>query len=604
MKNNLFALSGIFIICASVSCTMNDQKKSDTISGVRLTVLNSLERIGQVDELSGKDEAVIKAAKNEYESFQVVVGAGDKNIRVIRAEMSDLTGDAGTIGKENITLFREEYTRVRQSSELAQLAPGLYPDPLVPFINQVTGKLIEPFRQERKRWGDPMLSFGYQMYGIPFQVWKGQNQPLWVDVHIPANAAAGEYSGTFTVEMSKSVEVWGAEPDILDNTVYTIPVHLTVWDFTLPDGPTHSNHFGSFRDVAKVFGVAPSSTAFDSIEMEYCKMMAQHRLNPPLPQSILPEVNPDGSLRIDPARTEALTRFINDLHLTDFEIPRAPFHDMTTANRDKATRYYQDYWKYLQNNGWDKMSYLYMWDEPNLSENYQMVNDLGELVHNAVPAMKILVVEQPYTQDPSWPTMDKAIDIWCPLFGFLDRDSTNHRIAQGDEVWSYTALSQRTPQYHPEYEKMKSKDSPYWHIDALLTSYRTPTWMNYQYNVTGLLYWSVVTITRTAMGVSDPWFSPSFNDGGGTFNGGGHLMYPGIPCGIRGPVSCIRFKNIRESMEDYEYLALLEKQAGREAVLNFVNEIAPNWWETSEDPEQILAVRERLALEILKGTKK
>ena len=73
---------------------------------VRLTVLNSLERIGQNQPLFGGTQAIIKAAKNEVESFQVVVGAIQKNVRVVKAEMSDLTGNAGTIGKENIGLFR------------------------------------------------------------------------------------------------------------------------------------------------------------------------------------------------------------------------------------------------------------------------------------------------------------------------------------------------------------------------------------------------------------------------------------------------------------------------------------------------------------------
>ena len=564
---------------------------------VKLTALTGLERIQQDEPLIGTSIAYIKAAKNEVESFQVVIGAIQKNITVVNAEMSDLTGDAGTIGKENITLYREEYIRVRRPSLRAQLPPGLYPDPLVPFINQVTGEPIEPFRRHQARWGDPVTYTGYQMFAVPFYVWKGQNQPVWVDVYVPKNAAPGEYKGTFTITMRQSTPVFGPVNDSVKNLTASIPVNLTVWDFTLPDGPTHRNHFGHFRGVARMFDVDLNSDEFKEIEMNYCKMMAEHRIHPPLPASLMPEVNPDGSLNITPERHEALKRFLEEFHVTDFEIPRAPIRDMTTINRDKALRYYRDYYKYVKDNGWDKQSYVYMLDEPNLKENYEEVLELGALVKEAAPELKRLVVEQTYKQDPDWPDMDPAIDIWCPLFAFIDPVSINEKIANGDEVWSYTALSQRAPRYHPDYENVKDYDSPYWHFDALLTSYRTPTWMNYNYNINGLLYWSVTTLNSSLTGVYDPWFIPTFRDGS---NGGGYMMYPGIPCGIKGPVSSIRFKTLRDSMEDYEYFAILEKMIGREEVLKIVSTVAPNWWSTAEDPAVIFAAREKLAAEIVR----
>lgn len=77
-------------------------------------------------------------------------------------------------------------------------------------------------------------------------------------------------------------------------------------------------------------------------------------------------------------------------------------------------------------------------------------------------------------------------------------------------------------------------------------------------------------------------------------------MYPGVPCGINGPVSSIRLKNLREAMEDYEYFHIYEKLAGRDAVLKIVSKIAPNWWATSTSPKEILLARETIAQEIMK----
>jgi len=58
-------------------------------------------------------------------------------------------------------------------------------------------------------------------------------------------------------------------------------------------------------------------------------------------------------------------------------------------------------------------------------------------------------------------------------------------------------------------------------------------------------------------------------------------------------------KNLRDGMEDYEYLALLEELAGRKAVRRIVDMVAPNWWDCSKDWRQFLAAREELAEQIL-----
>jgi len=144
---NSFAL---LIMSLSIGFGLSSCAKKIGNPEARLTVLTSMERIGQDQQLFGEAQAAISAAKNEVESFQVVVGAVQKNVRVMQADISDLTGNAGTIKKDNIRLYREEYARVRRSSPRAQLPPGLYADPLVPFINPVTGKPIEPFNQHRK----------------------------------------------------------------------------------------------------------------------------------------------------------------------------------------------------------------------------------------------------------------------------------------------------------------------------------------------------------------------------------------------------------------------------------------------------------------------
>ena len=585
MKNAIHKTVIFFLILSSFKCSLADER-------MVLTASNSMERIGQNQKIDGATTVKIWSARNEVESFQVVVSAPKENISVIKVEISDLVGPKSSkIKKENIKLFREEYVRVRMSTPRAELPPGLYPDPLVPFINPVTNKPIEPLNRSRKRWGEAITTSGYDMYAIPFEVFKGQNQPIWVDVYIPKSIPVGVYNGQFRV-LAK------------DGISEQIPIIVTIWDFTLPDGPTHRNHFGSFGNIARYFNIKRNSDRFKQIELRYCQAMSDHRINPPIPHYLLPQVNDDGSLKIIPERHQALKEFISKLHVTDFEIPRAPFSRLpsstlrsdyktiSSVNRTKAIRYYREFYKYLKDNDWEEGAYVYMLDEPNLRENYEQVLVLGQLAHEAVPQLKCLVVEQTYLQDPSWPDIDSAVDIWCPLWSFIDRKTINEKIAHDDEVWSYTALVQRSPRYHPQYQTVKDFDPPYWHIDRPMAVYRVPTWINYQYDITGLLYWSTVTT------VIEPWSNPAFAHPR-HYNGGGFLFYPGLPCGIDGPVISMRMKNLRDGMEDYEYFAILEKLTGKKTVKKIVDVIAPNWWDFSKDSNEFLAARKKIAQQIV-----
>jgi hypothetical protein len=584
---------GILAVVAVAVCLWCGAGHSAEPPTFGLTVLNAMERIGQHQAPFGQPAAELCAARNEVESFQVVVAAQQGNLRVTAVTISDLIGPGGArISKDCAQIFREEYVRVRQSTAAAELPPGLYPDALVPLVNPVTGQPIEPLASRQRRWGEPHVITGYDMYAVPFEVWQGQNQALWIDVRVPADARPGVYRGTLRVVVSGSPAA-------------QVPVSLTVWDFTLPDGPTHHNHFGNFRNIVRWFNVKCDSEAYRQIEARYCQAMAEHRLNPPTPSHLLPEVKPDGSLAVDPQRHAALKRFLAEHHVTDIEIPRAPFVSLPSsterpdykavnpAAREKAQRYYRQYYDYLKQNGWDKLAYVYLLDEPNLKENYEQVLVLGQIAHEAAPRLPLLVVEQTYKQDPTWPDIDPAVDIWCPLWGFIDRESIAQKLAHGDQVWSYTALVQRAPRYHPQYAQLKDKHPPYWHIDRPLLVYRVPTWINRQYGITGLLYWSTVTT------VIEPWMNPAFAHPR-HYNGGGYLFYPGTPCGIDGPVASMRLKNIRDGMEDYEYFALLEKRAGAAAVQKIVDRVAPNWWDYARDPATILAARRALAEQILR----
>jgi hypothetical protein len=260
-------------------------------------------------------------------------------------------------------------------------------------------------------------------------------------------------------------------------------------------------------------------------------------------------------------------------------------------------------YQYQKDNGWHERAYLYMIDEPNSVKDYNQVINLAKAADEGAPDLQRLVVEQTYKHDPTWPDLDDPIDIWCALFAFIDRETIQEKIKNGDEVWSYSALVQPAPSYHPQYDKLKDENPPYWHIDQPLMAYRIPTWINKQYDITGLLYWT----TSGWYNDCGPWLVPGFvhysqikenHYEARYYNGGGLLFFPGKDAGIDGPVTTIRLKNIREGLEDYEYFTILEKAGHAAFVKEMVDEVCPEWWDYTNDPQVLYNIREQLALKI------
>ncbi len=561
---------------------------------------------------NGTNAVEIKGAKNEIESFQVRVRTFGRNISVIHAEVTDLISKNGRLNGKDIQVYREEFVMVRQSTPRSELPNGLYADPLIPIV--AAKESNNPFS------GEPLYSFSKQekdkpvISAIPVEIRAGKEQVFWVDVIIPKGIPAGEYTGFF--EVSTYDKPFGAIPkndgkvSLSDNRnikmslvkKYQIPVTLTVWDFELPDKLSLRTSLetgsGRIQQAVKAYGVADNTPEFREIEKGYYRLLSSNRISSPVPSWLLPERGPDGSLQADPQRTKLLAGFIKEYNVADFQILSSVSH--APGNEANFIRYHKELYAYLKENGWADRAFLYIFDEPNTSEEYGEIVRIGKLLRKSIPELKHMVVEQTYTQDADFPDISHYVDIWCPLFSFIDSASVQNRLNKGQEVWSYTALAQRSPDYHPQYQKVKELDPYYWSIDQPLISYRAPAWMNWKYGITGLLYWTMVYQSgQSVTGIMDPWYNPVFHSSGRHFNGEGYMIYPGTPCGINGPVPSVRLKNIRDSIEDYEYFSILESLSDRETVLKFVDSVMPNWW-AKPDLKTLLKVREAIAVEIVR----
>ena len=226
--------------------------------------------------------------------------------------------------------------------------------------------------------------------------------------------------------------------------------------------------------------------------------------------------------------------------------------------------------------------FIYLLDEPNTKEEYAYVQQWGKLLHEVKTQVQILVVEQPQTQDPTWGDFYGAVDIWCPLFSIYEEAPARARQALGETIWSYTALAQRNP-------------TPWWLLDSPLLNYRVPTWIAWRFRIRGLLYWGGMA----HWDIEDPWSDPKTYSSKGTkplvYNGEGSLLYPANAVGFDGVVPSMRLKALRDAIEDYEYLSILERAGKAAAAEKIVLPLANSWFNWDKDPASYEKARAALA---------
>jgi hypothetical protein len=111
------------------------------------------------------------AARNEYESFQVVLDGPMAG--VVAPSASALTGPAGTLPSTSMRFSRVGYLNITTTSNDEGMT-GLVPDALIPDVD---------------------LYYGETRNAFPIDVPAGENRLIWVDLFVPEATPAGDYQG-------------------------------------------------------------------------------------------------------------------------------------------------------------------------------------------------------------------------------------------------------------------------------------------------------------------------------------------------------------------------------------------------------------------------
>jgi len=269
--------------------------------------------------------------------------------------------------------------------------------------------------------------------------------------------------------------------------------------------------------------------------------------------------------------------------------------------------YLKGFQDHLEANGWLGKEYLYWIDEPKHGD-YDFVREGMVTIREAAPKLTRLITEN----NPGPEIMD-VTEIGCPVLAKFNPEKSEEWIAKGRKMWSYLMTWPKAPHVNL-------------FIDSDAINMRMWLWMSYRYHMTGILVWN--SNAWNAEGCSPPgvlqniWDDPmTYMDGNEMpigaaaeyGNGDGMFFYPpnrnpnnDKTKYLSGPVPSLRLEILREGIDDYDYLTLLENfvknaRPGQEnlikkakQLLNFGPEVFTNEKEYTKNPEILEKYRQQI----------
>ena len=160
------------------------------------------------------------------------------------------------------------------------------------------------------------------------------------------------------------------------------------------------------------------------------------------------------------------------------------------------------------------------------------------------------------------------------LFGELQDRMEGYQTENGHELWNYVACQ---PPYTSPYQNILLFNDG--------TEGRTMFWTTYLLNGTGFLYWHVSYYDATG-NTTYTMRSPFSKTGPGD----GILIYPGSAYNQLDPIPSIRLLNMRDGIEDYQMLTMLEDALGEEYTDELVSHIVTSTVTYTRDDDAVYNV--------------
>lgn len=464
--------------------------------------------------------------KGETDGAQLIMHARE-NISSFNLEMvNPLTNKNGdVIANTNVTFFAEWYQHVKTSIEPVSIFKrGNYPDALIP---------LDAYIAHQKDY-----------------VKANANQGIYVNLETPRDAASGVYSGLAKLTV--------------DGISYDIPLEATVHSLAIPE----EVHFeGSFLIWYDQIPLGEKENTTNEVMDNYFNTVVSKRISP---DQLPPYATADANTWAEQIYTKVAT---------NPKITRSRFPvTYTNYSEDNIRKYFKALAKkqdelLAKGDATDmfKKMYFYIVDEPS-SGDFNHLRDVDSTIYKvkkeyaakytSYPALYNSIIHinncvtSPFNPAIVADETTGGVQTWCPQFDnfhseanrqmYKERQESNLREG-GEQVWWYGCLSPRG--YYPSY-----------HLDATSIYQKVLPLMQYAYNIQTMIYWNVCYYSKyEASGTQsarDVWYDPITWAG---CAGDGSLLYPGYDYDLKNPISTLRFENILQGNESYEYLYMLNE---------------------------------------------
>lgn len=506
--------------------------KTSSLTLWRETITVKVMRTHQVPQGAARPVINLTAAKDEYEATQVVVTSRER-LQGASLSAGDLVGATAGIPASDIEVNPVGYVRTASP-------PGEFPDILLPKTK--------------------------------VDIVPGRAQPFWVTVHVPRDVPAGQYRGSLRFTAT------GIEP-------VNITLQMTVYNFALPTERHLRAPFG-FRPqyLSAPYGSEQGWKALEAYAREYRRARLSWGLQ--VTPGSSPRVIRDGAqFKVEgfddfAERAEKLIREFASNTFPVLRFPAFPPDVRWEPPRQghgrgdlKVTPEVEAVWRVwhreqqaaLERKDILDKCYSFLVDEP-VPEAIPNVKRLAQMTKAGAPRIKVLVTVAPT------PELFGLVDIWYvtrtwPFFWTIERigDVVPSMVPplpeSGTSSWSFDKAMKAMR------ERQAAGDQFWWgefscaELVAEGMEHRMLLWSTWRFGVQGLLYWSV------NLWLENPW--AGWDEASLTMrwarsfpaSGDGILLYPG-PTGDLPPVRSIRWELLREGMEDFEYLHLVQQIAG------------------------------------------
>ncbi len=547
MKNSLFTSALIRGVCLWLTGSHALAQATPSSTGHLLWASDPLTKVLRSAKpgATGEDVIRIGGARREIVSGQAVFWS-PKEVASAQASMTELRHGTTVIPVSAIQLQWVRYIDITRNSSL----------PVDELVAQAPASIPDPYWE-----------------GSAVPVKAGVAQPLWIEVHVPETAEAGDYEGRLSIKA--------------DGAVIELPVTLHVWEFEVPV----ERHL-SVVNWWQFPGTGFEGHGPDDWELlhRFASFLVEHRQTDLAAE--IGRISESGdaqkgyshdATRLEKYAETAFDAGIRQIHLHSVGRRTADILDPACrVEPDEANLRRLGAWeKVIQRRGWQRRFVTSVVDEPFVyyEDSYQAVVDRVHVVAPSVRCLEAVEAEYLGKLDVYVPKLSH-LSLWYPRFEQARRD--------GAELWYYVCC-------HP------LGRYPNRFLDQSLLKARVLFWIHYLYNLDGYLHWGLNYYA------GDPYTQEGISKD--LPLGDRAMVYPGK----EGLLGSLRFSAQRDGVQDYEYLRVLEERLRqvkqrtgadafwldpRQRSLELCRRVIWSFHEYTRDPRLMLDTRRAIAEEI------